>query len=421
MKKKALINLLVFVLVYSNITGQVNPEVTPALLNPVTNVAANKITSNATLNVFFANKLNTYLSEASDISTSKAYALLDNADGRLFIGGTFNPTGSLTQFKRLLITAGAKANVKDGFAGIFSNKEFNNDIGFSLKFTVVGKGTISYDPNPNVHKNKVASKRAYLQNKFINDIDEKVTAEKVSYGAAITGAITTQFVADETETAIEEFAKEEATYITTKKLFNTAYSWWLTFDGYCPVTKSEYDIVADLKKTVITTEGYKPWQFNIVYSNFWEKNKWGGKIPLIPKGTTLLTFKGAVVGNNSVLAEMLDSYSYDKYLVQAQVIDTQFLAKLKTTTVYNGKFEKFVTARLSGRCVYMPFGFIGISAAAEKNFGTLDNLNWRLGIPFSLKDNEGKTKVNFEVVWKEVQKNHTIGLSIGLPIGKDIF
>ena len=128
-----------------------------------------------------------------------------------------------------------------------------------------------------------------------------------------------------------------------------------------------------------------------------------------------------MIANNSVNASLIDSYSYDKYLNQAVVVDTMFLTKLKSKTVYLGDFEKFMTIRLSGRFVYMPLSFIGVSAAFEKNFGKLDDLSWKLGIPVSLKDNEGNAKINFELVWKEVQKEHTIGISVGLPIGKNIF
>ena len=51
----------------------------------------------------------------------------------------------------------------------------------------------------------------------------------------------------------------------------------------------------------------------------------------------------------------------------------------------------------------------------------VDDLNWRLGIPVSLKDNEGKSKINFELVWREISKLHSFGLSIEPPIGGTIF
>lgn len=395
-----------------------NTEAIGSVLNPVTIVADTNLTSNATLNVFFSNKINTYLSEASDVSTSKAYAVLDNTDGRLFIGGSFNPKESITEFNRCLFTAGAKANVKDGFANIFGSKGINNDIGINLKLSVLGKGSLYY--NNDFYKKKLESKRAYLTNKYSEELTRKLAAETVNRGIRLSSTEVVAFLGDESQTTVEEYAKEEATFITTKKLYNLAHSYWITFDAYYPVTKSEYDIVTDLKNTEISTEKYKPWELNIVWSNFWEKTKWIGN-PFLLKGTTLLTIKGSIVNNNSVSAEMLDSYSYDTYLTQVTNIDTQFLAKLKTSDVHYGEFKNFVTPKISGRLVYMPVQALGISAAIEKNFGTIDDLNWKLGIPFSLKDNEGKPKVDFEIVWKEVRKSHTIGLSVGLPIGKNIF
>ena len=89
-------------------------------------------------------------------------------------------------------------------------------------------------------------------------------------------------------------------------------------------------------------------------------------------------------------------------------------------------FGSFFTTGLRSEIVYFfpddifgkDFSFIGLSASYEKFFGEYDAENWRLGIPLVLKDKEGKANVNFEIQWREINKNHTIGFSVGVPFGK---
>jgi hypothetical protein len=63
---------------------------------------------------------------------------------------------------------------------------------------------------------------------------------------------------------------------------------------------------------------------------------------------------------------------------------------------------------------------LGISAAYQLNIDEFSNNSWRLGLPFSFKDSDGKRTVNFEIQWKEVNKNHFIGISVGHAIGNFI-
>ena len=63
---------------------------------------------------------------------------------------------------------------------------------------------------------------------------------------------------------------------------------------------------------------------------------------------------------------------------------------------------------------------MGISSGIEKTFGQYDTLNWKLGIPVTLKDKDGKPSVNFEMVWKEVNKEHFVGVNVGFTFGKTI-
>ncbi|TAF60344.1 MAG: hypothetical protein EAZ58_13290, partial [Flavobacterium sp.] len=175
-----------------------NAEVSENSLKPfLTGITDKSFTSNATLNTFFATKVSTYLSEATDLSLSKAYAVLDNSDGRLFLGGTFNTKQSTNEFQRFLFTAGLKTNVKDGFASIFGGNGINNDIGISFKTSIFGRGSIWFDENSASQKDKVENKRTEIVNELLGDFDTELSKFKRNQtGLVGAESATNEFVAD---------------------------------------------------------------------------------------------------------------------------------------------------------------------------------------------------------------------------------
>lgn len=437
MKNKITLALLFGLLWAGNLLAQnkivptivpANPEVTVDSLQPFFQSLSEKmLTPNATLNAFFATKISTYLSEASDLSLAKSYAVLDNSDGRLFIGGTFDKRQSTNDRLRFLLTAGIKANVKDGFASLFNQKGVNNDIGLSFKTTLFGSGSIWYGK---AQKDTLKAKRQEIINELAYDFDTELTKHKrVQTGLANGESSIQAFIPSYGKEMKTKYTDKEAGYIIKKKLYNLSHTWWLSADVYVPVSESEYNMVDNLSSTNYKSTSYRPYELSIAYTNFWERNewspynKWTGILSnlFIWKGVTLLTFKGSLLVNNSAKASLIKSYAFDEYVAQSIVVDTVSVAKVGSETVYVGKYEEFITPKLSARYVYMPFSFIGVSAAVEKSFGKVNDLNWRVGIPVSLKDKDGKSKINFELVWREVNKEHSFGLSIGLPIGQTIF
>jgi len=376
------------------------------------------LTSQSTLHTFFSKKISSYLSEASDISLSKVYAVLDNTDGRLFLAANLFSKTDQERFKRHFLTAGVKFNIDEGFASIRNSDGFAKDIGASLKYTWLGKGIITSTKNDRA---AVAKKRNSIANSWAATFDKDVT----DYKGSETGSTTysqdvDKFIKSYGSKNGNKFSSVEADYIEDKGLYTSIRNYWISIDGYAPITKSEYSVADNFKTTALSQEKYRPFELNLAGTLFWQKNRWhNNKISnfwLLP-GLTMLTAKFSVVANNSVNAKMLNEYSYDTYLTQNNTLDTTSMAKLNSESVYVGKFENFLTPRLSGRYVYMPFSFAGVSVAVEKNFGKIDNFNWKLGLPVSLKDNEGKAKVNFEVVWRRLNGERGVGISVGLPLG----
>jgi len=90
-----------------------------------------------------------------------------------------------------------------------------------------------------------------------------------------------------------------------------------------------------------------------------------------------------------------------------------------TNNVYKTEYDNFATGKLELEVVaFLYKGMISISPAIEKNVGKYDATNWKLGIPVSLKDKEGKPTLNFELQWREINTQHSIGISVGYNFGK---
>ncbi len=398
-----------------------------AFLKPVLNVAGDKITSNLTLNTFFQTKLSSYLSEVSDLSLSKAYAVLDNADGRLFIGGTIGLKRKETRKVRYIVSTGLKANIKNGFASLYGSDGINNDIGISGKFTFFGNGKIKYYKKDELQKEKVRDYRLYLKKRTLrelNSADQAMQKDISEIEPDNRSKWMNDYLTAKKEELKTKFIQDEASFIDTGYHYNTARTWWLSAEVYVPVTQSEYKVSPSLNSPAINNELYKPYEFKLTgnFLFFARKLKDADPFKWLP-GTTLFSVSASLIENNVVKNNTLEKYTFNRYLQQASNIDTLFLAQLKTDDVYVGSFSnfRFITPRIGGRIVYMPFSFIGVSAAIEKNFGIYDALNWRLGIPVSLKDKEKKPKINFELIWREINNEHSVGISIGLPIGNTIF
>lgn len=388
------------------------------------------LTSNTTLNTFFAQKISTYLSATSDLSFRRTYAVWDNIDGRVLLGGTFSPYKASDGIAPALLTAGIKANVKENFVPLHNKNGINNDIGLSLKGTFLCGGRIYYDKDTSIasQKSRLRIERLRINKLLLHDFHEELSKFKIiNKESSDLDTLLKSFISDYTDNMRKQFAIKEAEYIEEKELYNLAFRWWGGVDFYFPVTESTYKTISNINTTNISTDAYRPYEANVTLNFFWRKKNYRGGRDiwdiLLHEGNTLITTKYSFLINNSINAGIMESNVLDKYLIQSTNIDTLFLAKLSSQSVYVGNFETFVTHRISLRYVWMPT-WVGLSGMVEKcwgNGGQKENVNWRIGAPFSIRGEKKKSEINFEVVWQEVNKKHSFGLSVGLPIGEMIF
>lgn len=393
------------------------------------------------LNILFTKEISNYLTESSNLNTRKAFAVLTEEDNRLFLGGSFtNPFKKRRSIDRLigLNTIGIKADIKDKFATVFSSGDLNNDLGISYKYTYIGRGTITYSSKSKKGKSDKEKIETYRKDYLLDEfLDEKVNesvktiTQKNNKNEVINelngkpkSKLLNTVSKSDFDALYLSILEEEADNTTKQKWYTNYYNWWVSLETFIPITRTEYKTSENIESNVINTSDYSP--FEIEFSgNFFLKTASYGSFQ----------FRGIYEGynNNSVRAELKDlikPFSFIEF--QQQIDDSQntgdntFFAQLDENEVNVGEFKEFFTNGIKGEIVYfLPekvFGkdlsFIGLSASVEQYFGEYKAKNWRLGIPVVLKDKDGKSTVNFELQWREINKNHSVGFSIGVPFGK---
>ncbi|WP_163399221.1 hypothetical protein [Flavobacterium fluviatile] len=343
------------------------------------------------LNHFFASEISSYVTSSKDLTFQKAYAVLSTSDKTLFLGGTFDTRKKETDAVSFLITTGIKGKVDDDFTAIYKNGKLQNDLGINIKFHCIGNGSIYYEEE---QEKKIST--------FRENIIEKLIKETVYDNAP------DDKTAKEKETDFyKKIAKEEVDYIRKFRLYTLSTDHWFSFESYVPVSPRQYEIINDISTTESKKEDFYPWYITAGATKYW---KWSSGQSCYISGF------GNIKNNNNIETEALTKYTFPVYSSENSALIEE------NKTVYGGNFQQFITPSISAEFVsfFVLDGTFGLSCGADKTFGKYDTLNWKLGIPFSLKDKEGKPSVNFEVAWKEVDKQHFVGVNVGFTFGKFI-
>ncbi len=132
-----------------------------------------------------------------------------------------------------------------------------------------------------------------------------------------------------------------------------------------------------------------------------------------------LKVKANLKNNNNILVDDLKSKAF-------QTTESGSGGTLVIKDSDNGyitDFEQFLTPSLTVEPAFFIFNnSLGFSPAIEFNQGNYNKTNWKLGIPISLKDKDGKSKVNFEIQWKEINtfnsSSHLVGISANFLFGE---
>lgn len=402
------------------------------------------IVSYEALNVFFARQVNTYLSSSTDLSLNKSYFVLDQPDKRIFLGYNVSrdPVKSLKRTWNIL-TLGLNASYGDNFSNLYSARELSNDIGIGARFTLLGKGVVSFDKTRQWNKTLFGKETEdkyqhrerieFQREKAKIDLVTKKKNEATEFEKSIQNItdkeyqeeLRKDFYKTANETLVSDYLNLESGLLEKPRSHHWFWTWWVTADFYLPVTKIEY-AVAETVINPIDTVSLKNTKISII-ANMLADNRWG---------RLLLSGSYGWRNNNGITTDQFKKLSYFQYRNLGGT-DTLRVAQLTNQEVYVGQnYETFVSTFVRGQIVFFPkirqktvFGF---SIMAEKYYGKYNPFNLRVGIPFSLKGKEDGKPVNFEVQGKwddyfgDINKSSpkekfVIGISVGLTLTSKVY
>jgi len=359
--------------------------------NYETQIVTDKVYNTKTLNLLFNKELESYVTSVDVPSLKSLSAVLDNDDNSFSFGYSFDPrNGKATDYLQFLTYVGLKMKGKkeDEFYTIFESDKAKNDIGAEIKGTWFYPGSIWTNKEKSPRKNIAKNRNTKIKRKAIEEFENKT---------------------DLKASTIDDFiTKEEVDYILKENKYNSFSKAWVTFRAYYPIMNNEYDLIDNPIDFNKTQSEFENWDISLSLNFFRHFNNSSSfTFSLIPK----------VFNNNNILTESIPSETFSTFgsSNNNQPVQTS------TTNFFVGEFNEFTTSQLKVEFTsfFLFKGKIGLSGAIEKNYGeNYDQTNWKLGLPISLKNARGESDINFEIQWREVNKNHFIGISVGKTFGK---
>lgn len=393
------------------------------------------------LSRFMGAKVASYLSDGGDLSLFKNYTVLNTEDGRLSVNHNFDFKGSDERIKALL-TIGFRMNVVDAFSTIVSNNKFSNDLGATVKYTWIGRGSAFFDTEKQRQKIKAAPGGDGPQKKEANRERAKILAELNANLSREAADLETQLAgmdpadlskSDTLASAIEAqrkkyyksleekylklFAEREAKFLENEESQNLVTTYWISVSAYIPVTTTTYNVATSFATNFSDQEIY-PWELNLSYNRIFESRRYG---------RFFIYVSGNLIQNNAVKTSKLTKVDLNTYKSLGGT-DTLSYALLESDKAYVGEYSNFITPTLKCQFVWFPPSWsIGLSLMGEQNMGKFNPLNGKIGIPVRLKGKGDDSFVNFELQARlsditdtmEPDKSHskktTYGVSVGLP------
>ncbi len=375
------------------------------------------------LNILFANKVGTSFGGSNDLSLQKFHASLDADDNSLSIGANFDSRRK-DELKKLswILSVGIKIKASNKFATVYKNGDFQEDnIGSTLKATWIGRGVINFNDKTKGKKKKLRKKavknnREELEKKYnaaaakfntdnLSDFDIS-QSNAINYDSDITSV--QDALDDKTDASYVEMAKEEIKYLEDAKMYRYLWDHWYSIELFTPFGENTYNVATDLttalsKKTFYafnaTASGTTMWQFSNGISTF-------------------INLQVSLKNNNNIIVDNISSKPFQTIVAG----DNNINIVTESTDGYVTTYNEFITGTVKLEpAIFFLNNTIGLSPAIELNTGEYNETNWKLGIPVSFKDKDGKPKVNFEIQWKE-QKTfnssiHLVGISANFQFG----
>lgn len=375
------------------------------------------------LNILFADKVGTAFGGSNDLSLNKYFASVDEKDKSISLGINFDSRfGEETEKLSWVFSGSLKFKSANKFATIYDKDGvFQKDnIGATIKTTWIGNGIINFkDGNGKQRKNAIENFRKVNHKKY-DDLATKYNADDLP--TVKTNLTEAQKFDTELKSLDEQLknkhdelyiqlAKDEIKYIEDNSMYRYLWDHWISLEAFVPFGKNKYNVTTDAT-IAFNEKRFYAFNLNLSYNTMWQ---WSNGQSLFIKGIASLK------NNNNILVDDISSKSFQTTLtgVNNEVIIN------KSEDVHITDYNEFITPLITIEPAYFFWSNdifdLGVSPLVEFNFGDYDKTNWKLGIPISLKDKEGKPKINFEIQWREqntfTSSVHTVGLSTNFLFG----
>lgn len=371
------------------------------------------------LNAYFNRQVGRYLSTSGDLTVSKGYAILDNANDRLLVGGQFTNNSSINGVTRMVFTAGLGAKIKSAFSTVFKNGKEQNDLGISLKGTFIFSGTMTLGTAGKAwtdeRRQRIADitlLHALAAKKKAKSWVEELRAQEDAVKVKRTAEEMDVDKKEQFEVWLGELSRAAAKQIEKKKAYRSTHSGWLSVEGYLPLSPTNFYTVDSVTAALWDTHELRAFEGKL-NATYLFTNRY--------LGTIFLTAWGGYLNNNNVLSKQLTTTEASQNATNAQG-DTLTVVQLDgQETVGIGQYARFETYKFGGRGVWMFCPFMGVSAEVERWFGEYEPVNWKVGMPFAFLNEKGDRAINFEVQWREQLNVHSVGISVGVPFGAALY
>lgn len=365
-----------------------------------------KLFNNQMLNRFFSSEVNSFASKLNDLSLEKYMVNINTDSKTLSIGRNFDLNKTKTHIDNDLIktqsilSISATSSIDKGFSKIYSYSSslneynFASDLSANIKFTFIGNGWISYDEKK--HLPKIISNRDKVEKNLTTEINKETFSDTTN-------------IARKYIKYYKIISDNEIKYLKEGKNYYSYNMFWFAANLTLPITYKEINIKSDNSAGSFDTKQFKNSSIDFIadYYRFMPNRLKGSSINL--RGIC------SFFNNNSFIADNTKPTTFQTIINQ----NSDVLVLKPADLVFVGNYNEFYTSSLKLELSTLTFNnSIGISASIEKNFGDYDALNWKLGIPFSFKDNGGKPLANFECQWKEINGVHVVGISTAYIFGK---
>lgn len=375
------------------------------------------------LNIFFADKVGTSFGGSNDLSLNKYFASLDNEDKSITLGINFDSRFGDERKKLTWLYSGSlKLKSANKFATIFDDSWVfqNENIGATVKVTLVGNGILNFTPKKNKKPKEALNNFRKINNEKYKKLTEKFNKEELptlKKNIKILQEYDPKFksldqqLKNKQDELYIELAKDEIKYIEDNKMYNRLFDHWLSLEIFSPFGKNKYDIAID-STTMLDEKEFYAMSLDLQYNLMWQ---WSSGRSIFLKASAKLA------NNNNILVDNLSANTFQSTLINGN--NGVILNSPKN--VYLTDYKRFFTPSFGVEAAFFfastSYFEVGLSPSIEFNFGEYDKINWKFGIPISLKDKEGKPKVNFEFQLREqntfTSSVHSIGLSTNFLFG----